>query len=491
MLLIVLFCSRFHQVRRVFRVALAVMRALFVSALVALLMAGLAHGAGCGVPIAAPTAAAAADMCTDWQCSRALATPGVGNATSYHCVRGLPEGSPCQGDHDCYKGLACDTTHHNCTTATTAQVAWKGYVAIGVAVVAFGSNFIPARKFETGNGLFFQFIMSIAIMIVGFGVQMVRKNVYFYPYAMLGGMLWCIGNTKAVPVIRMIGMGLGVTLWGTTNMLMGWASGKFGIWGLEKEVVKITWLSYVGVAVGGVSIIVLALIQPKSSAKRNAVDETDMTAQDYVESRDSNNFAGYGDLGADPFLSVDREKKRTFNDVLGRNGTRAAGVVMALAAGCLFGLNFDPPQLLMDQYSERSLTDVAKYSPDGLDYVFSHFFGIFVTASSLLTISSFFESVVAPPSLFPDVDHAKLIFPAFLSGLGWAAGEVSWFIANTNLGLVVSFPMVTLGPGIVSCLWGVLLFGEIRGARNLSLLGLAFVLIGISAACTVLAKQGV
>jgi len=440
---------------------------------------------GCGEPVTANDSLVAARQCSDWQCSRAVQS----NATHFYCVRGLGSGALCQTDNDCYRGLLCHTDFHNCTTAPSTTIPWQGYTAIGVAVVAFGSNFIPARKYETGNGLFFQFIMSIAILIAGFGVQMVRKNAYFYPYAMLGGMLWVIGNTMAVPVIRMIGMGLGITIWGTTNMLMGWASGRFGIWGLEKESVQIEWLSYTGVAVGVVAIVVLALIKPKEIARRQAVEDVENT-ESYVE-RDSATFAGYGDLGADPFLAADRDKKKSFSDALGKNGTRVLGVTLALAAGCLFGISFDPAQLLMDQYSQRSLTEDVKYSPDGLDYVFSHFFGIFVTASGLLVIFSFVDTVATPPTLFPECDHGKLIVPAFISGIGWAVGEVSWFIANTNLGLVVTFPIITLGPGIVSCMWGVLLFGEIRGARNFALLALAFGMIAVSSACTVIAKQGV
>ena len=34
--------------------------------------------------------------------------------------------------------------------------------------------------------------------------------------------------------INYIGMGLGLLLWGSTNMLLGWASGTFGFFGIEK-----------------------------------------------------------------------------------------------------------------------------------------------------------------------------------------------------------------------------------------------------------------
>ena len=34
-----------------------------------------------------------------------------------------------------------------------------GWVGIAVAVLFFGSNFIPIKKYETGDGMFFQFVV--------------------------------------------------------------------------------------------------------------------------------------------------------------------------------------------------------------------------------------------------------------------------------------------------------------------------------------------
>ena len=34
-----------------------------------------------------------------------------------------------------------------------------GWVGIAIAVLYFGSNFIPIKKYETGDGMFFQFVV--------------------------------------------------------------------------------------------------------------------------------------------------------------------------------------------------------------------------------------------------------------------------------------------------------------------------------------------
>ena len=57
----------------------------------------------------------------------------------------------------------------------------------------------------------------------------------FQPVAMLGGLLWATGNMMCVPVIKLIGLSMGLLIWGSTNMLMGWASGQFGLFGLKSQ----------------------------------------------------------------------------------------------------------------------------------------------------------------------------------------------------------------------------------------------------------------
>lgn len=43
------------------------------------------------------------------------------------------------------------------------QVLWIGFVAAGIAVLGFGSNFVPAKKIYSGNGIFYQFVHSFTM----------------------------------------------------------------------------------------------------------------------------------------------------------------------------------------------------------------------------------------------------------------------------------------------------------------------------------------
>ena len=45
---------------------------------------------------------------------------------------------------------------HDVTTNVTPQAGpvYVGFIAAAIAVVFFGSNFVPLKKFETGDGMF-------------------------------------------------------------------------------------------------------------------------------------------------------------------------------------------------------------------------------------------------------------------------------------------------------------------------------------------------
>ena len=93
-----------------------------------------------------------------------------------------------------------------------------------IAVVFFGSNFVPVKTVETGDGVFFSWVLCSGIFFVGVIVNFAEGFPPFEPWAMLGGAIWCTGNLMSVPTIKLIGLSLGMLLWGTTNMLFGWAT---------------------------------------------------------------------------------------------------------------------------------------------------------------------------------------------------------------------------------------------------------------------------
>ncbi len=86
-----------------------------------------------------------------------------------------------------------------------------GYICAFISVFFFGTNFLPVKAFDTGDGVFFQWVLCIGVWLVGVAVQLIRQAA-FEPLAMVGGMMWCIGNMATVPIIQMIGLGVGMCI---------------------------------------------------------------------------------------------------------------------------------------------------------------------------------------------------------------------------------------------------------------------------------------
>ena len=97
-----------------------------------------------------------------------------------------------------------------------------GLAMAGMAIVLFGSNFVVTKKYPTGDGMFFQWVMCAGIFVVGFIVSgtpavligftartvmmaYVRLQLWMIrgptshawePWACLGGVLWCTGELQ-------------------------------------------------------------------------------------------------------------------------------------------------------------------------------------------------------------------------------------------------------------------------------------------------------
>jgi len=329
-----------------------------------------------------------------------------------------------------------------------------GFVAAAIAVVGFGSNFVPAKKIYSGNGIFFQWAMCCAVWIVGLCVNVYQGFPKFEPLAMLGGALWCSGNVMAVPIINLIGLAIGMSVWCVANMITGWASGFFGILGVESQRDEINYvtLNIIGVCIAAVSIVLFACIkdEPKDDKKDAAsLGDEDSITQPLIEA------------------SINSSKKEEEEDTMARCSKkmnpvlrRVIGFVMAVASGVFYGTNFNPPTYLMD-HDEDGL-----HSTNGLDYVFSHFTGIFVTSTLFVVI--YCIATCNHPTVY-----RRSLLPGLASGAIWAVAQVSWFIANDNLSIPIAFPIITSGPAVVATLWGVLLFHEVSGVKHIILLVVA------------------
>ncbi|XP_077989959.1 transmembrane protein 144-like [Glandiceps talaboti] len=372
------------------------------------------------------------------------------------------------------------------TTNNTDTNDALGFIAAGIAVVFFGSNFVPVKKFESGDGMFFQWILESAIWIVGLIVNMIRHAPTFHPIAMLGGFLWATGNITVVTIIRTIGLGLGLCIWCSLNLLMGWASGRFGWFGLNPQKPSDEILNYVAVGLAVFGVIGFLLVKsetvnPTESKSVRIVHYTAFSTDPPDKDKNDSNYDGFQSLReeekqvgiSDEIQEPSNDNNVSWIDELSPMKKRIIGCVLAITAGCLYGLSFTPCIWIQD--------NVDGASTNGLDYVFAHFCGIYATGTIYFIIYCILMR--NKPRIFP-----KLILPAFISGVMWAIAQTAFFVANSILRQSVSFPIITTGPTVIAAIWGVVIFKEIRGKRNLLILMFTFAITITGAVMSGLSK---
>jgi hypothetical protein len=75
---------------------------------------------------------------------------------------------------------------------TTLPSSSTGFFLLLGSSFFYGTNLLPVKKYETGDGMFFQLILSMAVSVVGFIVYCIRGFPKFYAFPMYGGVLWAV-----------------------------------------------------------------------------------------------------------------------------------------------------------------------------------------------------------------------------------------------------------------------------------------------------------
>ncbi|VDD81952.1 unnamed protein product [Mesocestoides corti] len=297
-----------------------------------------------------------------------------------------------------------------------------GWVAIIICSVCFGTNLIPVKKFDMGDGAAFQWLMCTGILLVG--IIVVPQ---FYPLAMVGGALWATGNSLTVIIIEAIGLSLGILIWSIANMLFGFTTSRyeFGVFGIPPKIPSKPSMNYVGVAI--------------ADAESGAVESNEAP-----QHQRQGKCCG---LGLVPISQMPSGVRR------------ALGIILAVIAGSFYGNTFVPTI-----YIQKCVEGA---SQAGLDYVFANFVGIWLASTVIFIIYGLGKRNK------PWLPAKEAILPALSSGVLWGLAQSAWFIANAALGEPITFPVVTTCPAVIATLVGVLVFREIRGKRNYIILSVA------------------
>ncbi|XP_029516596.1 transmembrane protein 144 isoform X2 [Oncorhynchus nerka] len=320
-------------------------------------------------------------------------------------------------------------------SSNTTEMAY-GFVANSIAVILYGSNFVPVKKIETGD-----------VSMIG---DLILHSPKFHPLAMLGGAAWATGSLTVVPVVKAIGLGLGVCIWGSSSLLMGWISSRFGLFGIEAQEVARPVLNYCGAGLCLLSGLILFFVRTNVGELPHS-ECTPLLINRIV------NSGVYG-------------PSESWVDVMGAKRKRCVGCLLAVVAGLLYGASFVPILYIKSHAADHDSICYGASLYD-LDYVFAMCCGIYLTSTVYFSI--YCVAMRNRPRLF-----SRAILPGFLSGLMWTLATYCWFLANNYLSAVVTFPIVCAGNCLVAALWGSLVFKEVKGLVNCS--------IFIVASCVVL-----
>ena len=285
------------------------------------------------------------------------------------------------------------------------------------------------------------------------------------PLSMLGGVLWASGNIMTVPIVKTIGLSMGLLTWGMASMIMGWASARFGILGVYKQAISSSSLNTVGVLVAVASMVVFAFIRPTvekaggKGGKRGGGDaEGSLLGDDEVDSA----YAGLYSTGINAGDDVgalarsgggEEEDEKDWTDALSPGAKKLFGFGASVLAGLLYGVNFNPPTYVANHSCEfapgcsTSTPPTCDWQPNdsgcyhyasssAKDHIFSHFTGIWLSATL------YFVLYAAATKNTPRIYGASTL-PGIVSGMIWAMAQISWFYANADLGQAVAFPIIS------------------------------------------------
>ena len=372
--------------------------------------------------------------------------------------------------------------------------AAAGIACAFAAVLLFAVFPLPTKTFATGDGIFFQLCMCLGIWTVGAALYLAQCAASpsgcpaFVPLASLGGAIWCASNLLLVPIVNTVGVGVCMITWGAVEMLTGWATARFGLFGLRAQAVAQPALNYAAVALGVASLCVLSAASPAVAEGGSSGGGSGGSAREGLGGGEEGEapaaallLQGEGEGEGEEAQQQQQQQPAPLFPDWEQSGydftrlltspaqRRAFGIGACLVAGLLSGSTFSPVQYVVDHRAAFGGASSAL-----LDHLYAHFTGI------LLASAAAFALYCGASGNRPWVS-APLALPAFACGLCWGCAMVAWFFANQDLSIVVAFPIVTLGPGVVSVFIGWRYFGEVKGARNVALLLAALALFAASA----------
>lgn len=329
-----------------------------------------------------------------------------------------------------------------------------GFISCIISCISFGFMFAPLRNLDCKDGFYVQWIQCTVIFVVGFVINCVRGFPTINPIAMIGGFLFATGNIASVPIVSCLGIGVGMLIWGSVQVIVGWGVARFGLFGTRPQPVYHNLMNVCGLFLVLLSGIMFIFVKHKNQQQRGVCDLSIAR----VGSVSKQNIEMQKIPAPTPGESSENKLSLQITK------TKLGYLGLSVFLGIFHGLMMTPIVYIQDN-------DPNAYQ-SVLDYVFAHFSTIFAFSTVYFITYCFLRrSRIYAPS--------QLILPSVAYGLLWSLGMVLWFVSNHLLSQTVSFPITTRLPSAIGVLADVLLFRTIEGKKNLLFAFLA-VAIGVA-----------
>ncbi|EQC38789.1 hypothetical protein SDRG_03748 [Saprolegnia diclina VS20] len=388
----------------------------------------------------------------------------------------------------------------------TTTNPYLGCLGVVLAVVFFGTTYVPAKQYPTYDGMVFQWYMCSGILAVGLMWGLIsnewsyiaEKGMFMFPGGLLGGCLFAIANLLIPTVVNTLGLGVGFMLWNGANITMGYVVSRYGLFGVDPTIPTYPRISELGILFMIGSILVYGKIQPtlSSSASVQLENQSSTEAKPLIDkSSPASSTSSALDLDVPalrreslaqslmhpelpnygPF-TIPNERVEVVEDGSDEKKRRVVGIALALFVGCLLG-NCLTPYVLWQQACNQAGKDC-----DPLNFLFSQCMGIYITSTIAFLLYSTVHRI--RKRRMP----RSALRPAYVSGLLWATGLAGQLLSAGNLGFDLVYPLTAIGPAMVSMLWSAVYFKEIEGRRNMCILAAGTCMIFIGTALRVYAS---
>lgn len=343
-----------------------------------------------------------------------------------------------------------------------------GLVCAAACSVFYGVQYVPCKKYNTYDGCVFQFFMACGIMLAGTILEIIGLLWLGWPesdpqvilYGISCGMIWGFANFLVIPLLHLTGLALGFTLYHIVNLITGYSTSRFGLFGMKQDVGSIPLLRDFGVAILLVSFVALCMVEPENEKKETMKRCEDVAVEE-----------GEVAVGGSP---LKKKEKEYFSIWIENVKTRKiVGICLSVVAGIATGLNTMPFDLWKNNTAEGSRMN-------DMQFVFSQCLGVFFMSGFLYWLSSCWATYRGKL-----VRHVP-IRPAMVGGLLWVLGDITMLFAMTGLGYATGYAIGAVGPTLVASCISFFIYREINEKKQRIYFGVSFLLqiAGVLMICT-------